>query len=102
MSTRLPKTWVPFFWFCNPKKLDLKQDRHLIVHTLLAFGTLKNIMELIKIYGQRNVRASFLKPYGGLYSVPAFSFAKFFLNAPKANDAYYVKRFGTSSRTVRR
>ncbi|MBI4252807.1 hypothetical protein HY623_01345 [Candidatus Uhrbacteria bacterium] len=97
----IPKNWRPFFWFCDPEKIDLTQDRYIVIHTLLAYGSIADIRQLEAVYGKRSMRASFLKPYRGFYSAPAFSFAKFFLNAPSAQESLYVKTIGPASRIAR-
>lgn len=80
------------FWFLDSNKLDLNKDRNLIVHQVLAYGTLEDLRQLIKLYGKETVRKEFKKPQAGLYQPSILNFAQHVLGVAKVDQNKYLKR----------
>ncbi len=55
-KNRLPHFLKPLFWEYNFEKLNLKEDKDLIIQRLLQFGDLKAIKWLLKEVGHQEVK----------------------------------------------
>lgn len=80
------------FWDVNLKNLDLKQDRHFIIHRVLSYGTMDDARSLFKIYGKKTVRREFLKPQAGIYYPNILELCKHILGIKRINKKYYLKK----------
>ena len=91
------------FWFLDAGKLDFKKDRNLIVHQVLAYGSLDDLRKLFKIYGKRAVRREFIKHKPGLYQPNILAFVQHILGVKRLAKKNYLKNvYAASSRSIRR
>ena len=88
---KLDKSFKPLFWSYDFNKLDLKKDKHLIIHQVLALGTMKHLKKLFKTYSKQEMKKEFLKPQPGLYFPPVLKFCQFLLDVDKLDNKNYVK-----------
>ncbi len=79
------------FWFIDPSRLDIRKDRNLIIHQVLAYGTLADVKRLFKLYGKRTVKQEFQKPKKGLYQPSVLYFIQYLLGVNKINAKEYLK-----------
>jgi len=79
------------FWFLDFKKLDAKRDRNLIVHQVLAYGSLEDIRKLLDFYGREKVREEFLEARKGLYDRAVLRLVSLILKCPIEDENYYIK-----------
>lgn len=86
------KTFQPLFWFCDLSHLDLKKARNLIIHQVLAYGTMDDIRRLIKIFGKQVVRKEFKKPLPGLYHLKILNLCQYLLGVKKIDKNKYLKK----------
>lgn len=93
----MPKNFAPLFWFLDYKKLDLEEDKHLIVHQVLSYGTMDDLRELFKIYGFKTVREEFKKPKPGLYQPSVLAFCQYILGVNKLDKQKYLKNVYAAS-----
>ena len=73
------------------KKFDLKKDRNLIIHQVLAYGTMDQVRDLFKIYGRNKVKQEFKKPYQGLYYPSILEFFCFIFRIRHIDKSRYLK-----------
>lgn len=88
-------------WSKNIRDIDLERDKIYIIHQVLAYGNLKQIKWLLKIYSLDGIREVFLKYPKRIYTPPVFYFVKNFilnLKSKKLSPKDYVK---TSFRTLK-
>lgn len=90
-SQKLDKSFKPLFWSYDFDKLDPEKDKHLIIHQVLALGTMKNLKKLFKIYSKQEVKEEFLRPRPGLYFPPVLKFCQFLLGVEKLDYNNYIK-----------
>ncbi len=88
MNNRLNK----LFWSQDPKKLDKTKDKHLIIHQVLAYGSMQDIKYLFKIYSRETVKKVFLKGKKGLYDPKVAALIKCLLSIRKLDYSKYVKK----------
>lgn len=79
------------FWDVHFRKLDLRRDRHFIIHRILAYGTMDDLRALLKIYGKKIVRKEFLKPQSGLYYPNILELCLHLFEIKKVNEKKYLK-----------
>ena len=73
------------------KELDLKKDKNLIIHQVLAYGSMDNVRELLKIYGIKIVKEEFKKPRAGLYYPSILEFFRFLFKIKHLDKSKYLK-----------
>ncbi len=88
---KIDKSFKPLFWSYDFNKLDPNKDKHLIIHQVLALGSINNLKKLFKIYSKPEIKKEFLKPQPGLYSPPVLKFCQFLLDADKLDDKNNLK-----------
>lgn len=81
----------PLFWFLAADKLDPDKDKNLIIHQVLAYGTLKDLKALFKLYGKPMVKKEFQNPRAGLYQPSVLNFCQHLLGVKKINPQKYLK-----------
>jgi len=97
MKRKIPKSFAPLFWFLDYKKLDPGEDKHLIIHQVLSYGTMDDLRELLKIYGFKTVRNEFKKPKAGLYQPKILAFCQYILGVKKLDKQKYLKNVYAAS-----
>lgn len=79
------------FWFTDAKKLDVKHDKHLIVHHVLSYGSVEDIQCLFRLYPKSVIKKIFIKPKKGIYDPRALAFVKELLGIRKLDFSKYIK-----------
>lgn len=80
------------FWFLDAKKLDKNKDRNLIIHQVLAFGSLRDIRKLFKVYPKAVIKDEFLKNRKGIYDPKTLAWLKIILGVKRIDERKYVKK----------
>jgi len=91
---KLPRKLQAKLWSSDLRNVSIQKDKTMIIHKVLAYGTMDDIYWLVDEYGKREVKKDFLKNPMNLYSRPAFSFAKNIilgLGDIKIDESKYVK-----------
>ena len=88
---KLVKQFEGLFWFADLDKLSIIKDKNVIIHQVLAYGTLADFKKLVKLYGLKTVRQEFLKPQPGLYYPAILNFCQYLLGVKKVNKERYLK-----------
>jgi len=73
---RIPKSWQGILWSCDVKKLDWEKDKNYIIHQVLRYGDLKDIVLLFKIYSKKEIRKVFERNPMKIYTPQCFNFIK--------------------------
>lgn len=79
------------FWFTDAKKLDVQNDKHLIIHHVLSYGSLEDIRYLFMLYPKSVIKKTFVKPKKGIYDPRALAFVKALLNIRTLDFSKYIK-----------
>jgi hypothetical protein len=80
------------FWFLDFKKLDLQKDKNLIIHQVLANGSLEDIRELISFYGKKEVKREFMRSGKRIYTPAVLKLVSFILDCEVENKNQYLKK----------
>lgn len=82
------------FWFIKKggDGLDFSKDRHLIIHQMLALGSMADVEKLFREYGRDVIRQEFEKPVRGLYSPSVLHFFEHILGTQLENREQYIKK----------
>ena len=91
---KLPRKLQAKLWSSDLQNVSVQKDKTMIIHKVLAYGTMADIYWLVDEYGKRKVKEGFLKNPMNLYSRSAFSFAKNIilgLGDIKVDESKYVK-----------
>jgi len=80
------------FWFLNAGKLDVSQDKNLIIHQVLSHGSMDDVRRLFQMYGQTTIRREFKKPKPGLYYPSILNFVQYLLGVKKLDKKKYLKK----------
>ena len=80
------------FWFLKNRDegLDVERDRHMIIHQVLAMGSMDDVREIFRVYGKDVVREEFQKPVRGLYYPAVLELFEYILRV-KVNKSEYIK-----------
>jgi hypothetical protein len=92
-SSKIPSSLQWVLWSCDVSKLDKQKDKYYIIHQIFAYGTLKEIIWVLKNYSLPTIVAVFKKPFKD-YHRSRFYFVKNYLLSLKnwqPNERYYVK-----------
>ena len=76
---KIPQGFQPFLWSRNIKELDLERDKNYIIPQILAFGGLKEIKWLLKIYGRSKARKVFLESPQPIFTSSLLHFVRNFV-----------------------
>lgn len=91
---KIPGGLQGVLWSIDIDRLDLIRDKVYIIHQVLAYGTLKEILWLLKVYTNKDIIDTFTCfPYKD-YIKPRFNFVKNIILGLKnisMNEARYVK-----------
>lgn len=82
------------FWFLKKDEavLDSVKDRHLIIHQILALGSMDDMQKLFQKYGRNTINQEFQKPVRGIYAPSVFNFIEHILGAQVKNGGQYIKK----------
>lgn len=95
-NKKLPNFLQPFLWSVNTAHLDLENDKVQIIHHILAFGNLKALKWLFRVYFLREIRTVFLSHSYRIYRDSTFNFTTRILlniNKPLNTKKYVVDSF---------
>ena len=70
----LPQHFQALLWSQKLGSLDIAKDKALIIHHVLAYGSLEDIKWLFQIYSIRKIRDVFCKQPMRIYSKPCLLF----------------------------
>lgn len=90
---KIPKKMQSVLWSVDINKLDLKKDRHYIVHQILMRGSFNDLKWLLKIYPKKEIRNLFYHQPVKIYPEKVYFFIKnFVLNLANKNidDQDYI------------
>ncbi|MBI5254197.1 hypothetical protein HY932_00200 [Candidatus Falkowbacteria bacterium] len=85
-------TLKKLIWFANPRKINVRRDKNLIIHQTLSMGSLGDIKKLFSLYSKKEIRESFLRGRRGLYDPKVLELVKFMLGIKKIDKNKYVKK----------
>ena len=82
-----------FFWFLRKGDdvLDNSKDRHLIIHQVLALGSMADVEKIFHEYGRETVCQEFEKPARGLYAPSVLGLFEHILGVRLKNREQYIK-----------
>jgi hypothetical protein len=97
-SIKFPSDFQALLWSKNINKIDFQKDRIYVIHQILAYGDMKDIHILFKIYPESLITEIFLNYPLKIYTKPVFRFVKSFILNIKDNlaEEKYVKDFPRS------
>jgi hypothetical protein len=79
------------FWWMDQDKLNLENDRNLLIHQVLAYGSLDDYCWLKKKYSKNIIKKEFQKSRGNIYVAPVFYFFKTILGIKRIDKKKYIK-----------
>ncbi len=97
----MPKVTIPkhlqgILWTKKSENIDVQNDRTLIIHHVLRYGTISDIAWLLKTYSRKELISIFLTKPMAVYSPAALHFAKdTILNIPEEviHERQYIQSF---------
>ena|SRR3989339_1776479 len=90
---KLPKQLQSVLWSANTDNLDLEKDKYYIIHQILSYGRLADILWLLDNYPRKIINEVFMVSFKD-YARPRFYFVKDAVLGLKQwhpNEKYYVK-----------
>jgi len=90
---KLPHKLQSVLWTIHINNLDLEKDKYYIIHQILAFGNLENLVWLLSNYPKKEIADIFKVTFKD-YSRPRFYLVKDALLGLKdwhPDERYYVK-----------
>lgn len=78
------------FWDVDPEKIDLIKHRRFILERVINYGTLDNLKEIFRIYGQQKIKKDIY--YLKNLSNKSLNFVSFFFSIPKEQLTCYTKK----------
>ncbi len=91
---KLPRRLQAKLWSSDLQNVDVERDKTMIIHKVLAYGTMDDIYWLIDEYDKKELRDGFLGSPMNLYTRSALNFAKNIilgLDNIKVDESGYVK-----------
>ena len=91
---KLPRKLQAKLWSSNLRNISIQGDKIMIIHKVLAYGTMDDVHWLVGEYGKRRVKDSFLNNPMNLYTKSALNFAKNIilgLDSTEVDESKYVK-----------
>lgn len=82
------------FWFLKNRaeNLDMRKDRHMIIHQALALGSMDDVRKVFEVYGKDIARKEFQKPVKGLYHPAVLELFQYLLKT-NVDKSQYIKDF---------
>ena len=90
---KLPKQLQSVLWSANTDNLDLEKDKYYIIHQILSYGRLADILWLLDNYPRKIINEVFMVSFKD-YARARFYFVKDAVLGLKQwhpNEKYYVK-----------
>ena len=100
-NKRLPRFLKAYFWSVKFDELDLDKDKDYIIHQILAYGDLKAIKWLFKVYNKKEIKNSFLKKPSKIYRPQTFNFVKNILLGLEKKSLVFNKYVINTPRDIR-
>ncbi len=92
-SAKIPRSLQWVLWSCDVSHLDKTRDKYYVIHQIFAYGTLEEIIWVLKNYSLPTIVSVFKEPFKD-YRRPRFYFVKNYLLSLKnwrPDERYYVK-----------
>ena len=92
---KIPKSLQPILWSQDVGTLDLKKDKIYIIHQVLRYGSLDNIIWLFRTYSKKEIESVFTNNPSPIYTSSSLNFAKKILLGinQKIDETRYLKSF---------
>lgn len=71
---KIPKKFQRCLWSYNIEKMDLRQDKNLIIAQVLNYGTWDDLKLLYKIYPEKEIREVVQNPSRGVWFKKVLNF----------------------------
>lgn len=72
----LPEQLQPLVWSQGVRSLDVDRDAEVLIHRVLAYGSLQDLTWLFRTYSERRIRRVFLTRPQPIYTKASFRFVK--------------------------
>ena len=102
--SKLPRKLQAKLWSSHLRNVDITRDKTMIIHKILAYGTMDDVHWLVDEYGKKELRDSFLTSPMNVYTRSALNFAKNMilgLDNIKIDESKYVKTLFQDKRKPR-
>ena len=96
---KLPKQLQPVLWSVNIDNLSLEKDKYYIIHQILSYGRLDDILWLMRNCPRKEINEVFMVSFKD-YARPRFYFVKDALLGLKKwhpDEKYYVKNISRNT-----
>lgn len=92
-KNKFPDSIQAILWSKDIKNADLCDDKIYIIHQILAYGDIREVKWLFKVYSENEVRNIFISYPARIYTKPIYYFIKnFILNIKEdINENDYIK-----------
>lgn len=80
MKKTIPEHIIPFFWSYNPRKIDIKKHKKLIIAQILNYGDKPSTDWLFKTYNKKEVAEIAKKIPAGQWDKKSLNFWSLILN----------------------
>ena len=65
---KIPQNIIQCLWSYDPRSVDLRADKELIITQVLNFGSWQDLQWLLKIYSSEDIRAAVTSPRRGRWT----------------------------------
>ena len=91
-SSKLPVNFRSLLWSYDFSSLDPQRDQHIIIHQVLAYGTMEDVRRLVAYYGLSTIRREFKKPQRGMYQPAVWELFRHLFRLRGLRREAYVKK----------
>ena len=88
MKYKLPKSILSCLWSYDPKSIDLKRDKDLIITQVLNYGFADDVRWLNKTYPESEIRNVVSKPSRGVWLKRTLTYWCTILNVKLSDTTY--------------
>ena len=74
MKNKIPKFIAPCLWSYNINRMDLEEDKELIITQVLNYGDAKRIKWLYSVYSENDIKKVVSNPRRGLWFPKVLNF----------------------------
>lgn len=87
----IPNVFKPFLWSYDISKMDLTQDKRIIITNVLNFGTIEAVKELFKTYSKKEIVEFVANPAPGEWNKKSLNFWSLMFNIKPKEKNRQVK-----------